>query len=181
MPQKNVFIVSKDVHLSSCWSVNKHLSVNMLFKYCLVWSVRRRVWKKKKKKSPPGFMLLLCPSTWGHNVSKNTSFLYSRNWKKYKTYVVAQSHPKNQDISLLCFIFFLSLWDSFLPLFIVASKNTIKYAPLQGGSHWLVRAVSQVWPGTETQHTGNSPSGCCRALRCEEFPGWQGSQQKEGW
>ena len=106
MPQKNVFIVSKDVHLSSCWSVNKHLSVNMLFKYCLVWSVRRRVWKKKKKKSPPGFMLLLCPSTWGHNVSKNTSFLYSRNWKKYKTYVVAQSHPKNQDISLLCFIFF---------------------------------------------------------------------------
>lgn len=46
MPQKNVFIVSKDVHLSSCWSVDKHLSVNMLFKYCLVWSVRLEFEKK---------------------------------------------------------------------------------------------------------------------------------------
>lgn len=84
--------------------------------------------------------------------------------------------------TVLCFVFFcfLSPWDSFLPLFIFASKNTIEYAPLQGGSHWLVRAVSQVWPGTETQHTGDSPSGCCRASRCEEFPGWQGSQRKRG-
>lgn len=112
---------------------------------------------------------------------KTPAFSTAEIGKKYKTYVVAQSHRKNRDSSLLCFFFFLSPWDSFLPLFIFASKNTIEYAPLQGGSHWLVRAVSQVWPGTETQHTGDSPSGCCRALRCEEFPGWQGSQQKEGW
>lgn len=84
-----------------------------------------------------GFMLLLCKSTWGNNVSKNTSFLYSRNWKNIRREAAQRDH-KNQARFFLVSLRFPASSS------VCARTHAVKYAPLQEGLHWLIKAVSQV-------------------------------------
>lgn len=115
MPQKNVFIVSKDVHLSSCWSVNKHLSVNMLFKYCLVWSVRRRVWKKKKKSLLRALCCYFAPPHGAIMYPKTPAFSTAEIGKNIKHMWWHKAIPKTKTV--LCFVSFVLFFFISLRLF----------------------------------------------------------------
>ncbi len=59
----------------------------------------------EKKSLLWGFMLLLRLSTWGNNVSKNTSFLYSRNSKNMRHMRQHKAITKTEPV-----VFFVSFW-----------------------------------------------------------------------
>lgn len=56
---------------------------------------------------------------------KTPAFSTAEIGKKYKTYVVAQSHRKNRDSSLLCFFFFFYLLETLFFLFLFLHPKTL--------------------------------------------------------
>lgn len=101
-------------------------------------------------------MLLLHLPTRGNNVNKSSSCFKSANWKNMTHPVcgsIKQAHKPGP---------FLHFFHHFLFKFI----KILKYAPLQEGTNWAFKAVSQVWPGTDT---GDSPWGCCRVCGVRGF------------
>lgn len=101
-------------------------------------------------------MLLLHLPTRGNNVNKSSSCFKSANWKNMTHPVcgsIKQAHKPGP---------FLHFFHHFLFKFI----KILKYAPLQEGTNWAFKAVSQVWPGTDI---GDSPWGCCRVCGVRGF------------
>ena len=73
-------------------------------------------------------------------------------------------------------------WETrvFLRLFLSSFSLLLNMHHGKKGSPWLIKSVSQEWPGRDTQLAGDRPQECCRALQLEGFPGWQGSQKEGG-
>lgn len=91
-------------------------------------------------------MLLLCLSTWGNNVSKNTSFLYNRNWKNMG--LMCQHKAITKIETDVCLFFFSSFLSH-------ANTAAIKRAPATR----RLSLAHQGWVSSVTWHrdTGKSP------------------------